>query len=224
MKLKTPNEIIDNISHIYKTYNIPPSLQQHMLLVAGIGNIIAKEIPSCDIELVTALCMIHDMGNIVKFNVESDLSKKLSKQDNISIEKIKKIQTNIKTKFGNEHHSATENIVQDFTNNKKIITLLKQLDFKNATHIAKQECIELQIALYADYRIGPFGLVSLQERFNDLHKRYHNRPEHKLNEQEVKQLQNAYSIIEKELEKKISFLHTLTEKNIKQFLNKKIEI
>jgi hypothetical protein len=60
------------ILDIYKDYQIPDNLQLHQLRVAGVAKLTfdnwLSEKP--DINLITSVCLLHDMGNIIKFDFE----------------------------------------------------------------------------------------------------------------------------------------------------------
>ena len=59
-----------NILEIYKKYHLPENLQMHMLRVAACSNLIidnwkGKEI---DKQSIIRVCLLHDMGNMVKIS------------------------------------------------------------------------------------------------------------------------------------------------------------
>ena len=54
------------------------------------------------------------------------------------------------------------------------------MSYWNIENVITKDDYLLKIALYADLRIGPFGIMSLHERLEDAHQRvakYKNRPE-----------------------------------------------
>ena len=57
-----------NIIKIYRKYHLPENLQMHMLRVAGCSNLIIDNLKGKDInkEAIIRVCLLHDMGNIVK--------------------------------------------------------------------------------------------------------------------------------------------------------------
>ncbi len=58
-----------NIIQIYSQYKIMPTLQQHQLRVAGVAKQICDSISEpIDKEVVVDVCLVHDMGNIIKFD------------------------------------------------------------------------------------------------------------------------------------------------------------
>ena len=58
------------ISEIYRKYRIPPQLQLHQLRVASIAKYICDNLKvPVDIEEVVSADLLHDMGNIIKFDL-----------------------------------------------------------------------------------------------------------------------------------------------------------
>ena len=64
-----------NIIEIYKKYHLPENLQMHMLRVAACSNLIIDNWTGEKInkEAITRVCLLHDMGNMVK--IPEDFSK-----------------------------------------------------------------------------------------------------------------------------------------------------
>lgn len=64
-----------NIIEIYKKYYLPENLQMHMLRVAACSKLILENWngPELNKEAVIRVCLLHDMGNIVK--IPEDFSK-----------------------------------------------------------------------------------------------------------------------------------------------------
>lgn len=58
-----------NILEIYNKYYLPENLQMHMLRVAACSNLIIDNWsgPEIDKEAIIRVCLLHDMGNIVKY-------------------------------------------------------------------------------------------------------------------------------------------------------------
>lgn len=63
--------VIGSIHGIYERFRIPGNLQMHMFRVAGVGELISNNWKGLDIskEDIVAALLIHDIGNIVKFNM-----------------------------------------------------------------------------------------------------------------------------------------------------------
>src|SRR5436305_1624080 len=58
------------ITEIYEKYKIMPNLQLHQLRVAAVAKKISDNlVTQVDKAAVVEACLLHDMGNIIKFNL-----------------------------------------------------------------------------------------------------------------------------------------------------------
>lgn len=169
------------IQDIYDRYTIPPILQRHMYTVTALGRYVAEAIhdstqPSksnIDIDLITQALLLHDMGNIVKF----DLSKPvLIAEDELTY--WQDIQKEFIEKYGSGDHVATINIVKELGVSQNIVALLAATaDMETALSTLGKD-LNFAIMFYADFRVGPQGVLSLDARIDDLLARYEGRHDH----------------------------------------------
>ena len=63
-----------NIINIYQKYHIPKNLQLHMLRVSACAKLITNNWKNKEInkESIIRVCLLHDMGNIVKIKDNPD--------------------------------------------------------------------------------------------------------------------------------------------------------
>ena len=148
-----------------------PMLQEHQLRVAAIAGLIVDK---CNLSvdkdrLEFALCF-HDMGNIRKANFDN-LPESIANQiPEGELEKWKKIKMDHGVLFGEEAHEATSNILKDmkvYPNVKDIIDVLEPPYDKD-----KLTDVIYKLALYADMRVAPQGVVALEERMSEILVRY----------------------------------------------------
>lgn len=162
-----------HIKQIYKKYHVMPQLVTHQLRVAGVGKIIAENWKDkCDVIFTTELCLLHDMGNIVKFDLTTR-DAKFGKIENI--EYWRKIQQQYWDQFGKDAHDATIGILRETNlgNFVAYITEEEKLYFAEAREdILNKANIASVILMYADCRVTPAGVVSYRERIDDLKARY----------------------------------------------------
>lgn len=161
------------ISGIYQKYDIMPQLREHMLRVAGIGLLVAQAWvgSKVDVDLVIAACLLHDMGNILKFN---DLSEKSAKEYGYkSLHSWLEIQAKSLEKYGNNVNIMTDAICNQLSRDDVVVILEEE---RRIFTFAHDEILsaspESQILLYADLRVTPRGVRSSQRRINDLVNRY----------------------------------------------------
>ena len=162
------------VKEIYEKYKIPPNLQKHMLRVAGVAQIITKNWSGViDETSVVSACLFHDMANIIKFRMDKP---SLFKDEEIQKEYWKGVQKEYINKYGNDVHKATLIICEKIGLPQKVLRLIENLDWNNTQKVIDENDFECGIPLYADMRMGPFGILPLGERFENLKTRanHHN--------------------------------------------------
>ncbi len=155
------------IRDLYDKYNIMPQLREHQLRVGGIAKIITDEWTDKKIADESVMsCLLHDMGNIVKFNDLKD-------------PKWLKVREDCRKIYGAEAHDATVGILRDaslekyvdYINEEKMLYELTPTKEETFNRFSKPAVI----VLYADLRVNPERVVSIEERTEDLIKRYRNK-------------------------------------------------
>ncbi len=185
-----------NILEIYRKYQIMPQLAEHQLKVAAVADVICKHITrGMDAELLQPLnnaekeikidqeniikaCLLHDMGNIVKF----DLTKAQELYPELFIKSEERaFWENVKQefieKYGSISHQATDGILKETGVSNRILELVDGVGFDQAVDNLQSEDFGKKICAYSDMRVGPKGVISLEERFADLRVRYKSHPE-----------------------------------------------
>jgi len=160
------------INEIYTQYHIVKNLQNHMYRVASVGSLVIDfldESIKLDKDIVIRTLLLHDLGNILKFDFNSNL---LNKGD---VEKIKKIREEFILKYGNDEHSVTQNIVRKIGVEDKILEILENTGSSKVYSVIDSDNWYFKICSYADFRVAPYGVVSIDERFDDVVKRYEGR-------------------------------------------------
>lgn len=186
---------------IYKKYQIPPNLQEHLLRVTKIALFICGHWsgPKVDVELVKKSALLHDLGNIVKFDLKK-YSHFLGKERN-RVDHWFKIQRRIRKKYDNDDHKATLKMLKEIGVNKRVIYTILGKTFGNALLTEKGKSWELKILLYADLRVGPLGIMSLNERLREIT----NRIEKYRKRKNLPELVKACQQIEKQIQKNVNF-------------------
>ena len=159
-----------NVQQVYAHYKIPLNLQQHMLRVAALSQVLIENWKNekFDKESIALACLFHDMANIIKY----DFSKTdLFKEEKNEVEYWKMIQEETIKKYGNNIHKATIKICHEINLPDKVIQLVENLEWNNAMKAVEQKDFESAICIYSDMRIGPFGILLLQDRLINLRTR-----------------------------------------------------
>lgn len=172
-----------------------PHLELHQLRVASIAWIICDSL-SLDLnkDLIVTACLLHDMGNVIKFDLSQ--TKSIFGLSDEEIEDITKVKNEFIDKYGDDEHEATVKIIKELGLSDNVIYLAGENRFSSMCKHSKEEDLLKKIIHYSDGRVGPHGVLSYDERMHDANKRYKN---HKLSieEEERDRLVNCGKDIEK---------------------------
>lgn len=156
-----------NIIEIYKKYHLPENLQMHMLRVAACGNLIIDNWTGAEIDnkAIIRVCLLHDMGNIVK--IPEDFSKD---------QEFLKIRKKYFDKYGTNDHEINLEIGKQEGLTEQELTILDGKRSRKNEETLKSNSYERKICAYCDQRVAPDGVVSIKERLEDAKVRYKNKP------------------------------------------------
>lgn len=169
------------ISDIYAQYPVTPNLARHMLRVGAVTHLIIGHWtgPLLQEETMMKIALLHDMGNILKFDFEGNPRLLEEEQDNV--EKWKDLRTEWASRFANEDE-MTYAIAAECGLSGEELGMMKDLGYGFMETIAQEKGYERKIVKYADMRAAPFGILPLSERIAEGHERYLNHPTHPMKE------------------------------------------
>lgn len=160
------------ITDIYEEYKIISNLQMHQLRVAAVAKQICESLNiKIDKESVIIACLLHDMGNIIKFNLDY-FPEFLEPEGLLYWQGIQKEYFN---KYGHDEHIATLDIIKELGMTEKINTLVDSIGFGRSCIVSKTSDLEKKICTYADFRVSPKNVVSIRDRLIEGKKRYAGR-------------------------------------------------
>ena len=126
-------------------------------------------------EDVAAACLLHDMGNIIKFKLE--MTNKLF--PGMFTEKDLKFWQQVKqdfiNRYGLDEHEAAIKIGRELAVNDAVIEYIDCIGFNTATINAESKNMGRKICAYSDMRVWPQGITSLEHRLRDLRARYESK-------------------------------------------------
>lgn len=173
------------VADLYKQYHIMPQLAQHQLRVGAVGQIVAEnwsfdpaQDKRVDAMLTTKLCLLHDMGNIVKFDLSEEAVQTKMFGQKVDLPYWRRIQQEYRDMYGKDAHAATKGILAE----AGLEWLNPLIDEEG--NLYKQQVGEEQLAkadpaaailMYADMRVVPRGVASYQARVDDLWARGYGR-------------------------------------------------
>jgi len=169
------------VQAIYKKLGTPPNLQEHMLRVASVGSYIFShwQGPSLNLAFLHSTLLLHDIGNIVKFDLKKH-PEFLGASEIGRVDYWIQRQTEAATKYGKDDHEATVAMLNELGIPQNICQRIYGMGYWDIKNVMTSSDWHLKVALYSDLRVGPLGIVSLRERLTDIHSRlakYKERPE-----------------------------------------------
>jgi len=200
------------VFEIYQKFTTPPNLQEHMFRVASVALFIVDhwEGPEIDKDLIIKSALVHDLGNIVRLDLKGHPEFLGKEADNIDF--WAKKQQEMIEKYGLDDHQATAKMLKEIGLKNKLVELVLRKGFKSSLDIEKSGNWELKIILYADMRVGPFGIMSLANRLEEVLNRLLGADKGKWNTHV-----EACKRIEKEIQKNLDTnLQKITDKSLKK--------
>ena len=158
------------LQEIYSKYLIPENLQLHMMRVAGLAEILLKSWQGKQVsaEHIVRACLLHDIAKPINFDLAKQAKWGMTPKD---IAALKTLQEQIRSKYGNDEHTVLVALCRASGIREQTVRIVNNTEWSLTSELLKRNDWESLIAIYADRRVGPEGLLSLEERFNDLQKR-----------------------------------------------------
>lgn len=159
------------IGEIYERYRIPFWLAEHMYRVAAVAMRVFDARVAVDPSLsgrddMIAACLLHDIGNIVKFNFIT-----LPPPDGRA-EYWKKVQREMIAQYGTSEHPASKALCEELGQWERIAPILEHTSDYDARILLERGALLQRIVAYADQRVAPTGVVLLAQRLRDMRARY----------------------------------------------------
>ncbi len=209
------------ISTFYHQYEIPSNLQRHMYLVAAVGAYIADHWDDphvLDRERIVKALLLHDTGNIIKFDFSRPdiLGEAVVKE----LDKWKRIHREFTQRYGNEN-VATHALARQSGVDGKVLEILGAVGSENLYKALETTDWNKKIACYSDFRIGPFGALTVNERFDDIVARYRGLGHAMSDIEETERKRQRCLELEKQLQAHVPIdLQDIDEKVIKDIAGK----
>jgi hypothetical protein len=199
------------VLEIYKKFKVPPNLQEHLLRVTKVGLYISdKWVGKIDPNIIKIAGLLHDIGNIVKFDFKTHPEFLGEEQSRVSYWIAAKDE--IVKKYGADDHMATEAMLKEIGIDKRIVHLVLSKSFANSIKTKDSNNWELKVMYYADLRVGPYGVIPLKQRLDEVLGRLDKYKDLK----NLNELISACYDLEKQIQKKVTFnLRSLNDQVIK---------
>jgi hypothetical protein len=180
----------------YDTYQIMPTLQLHQLRVAAVSQLLCNAIPNFEnTKEVVTTCLLHDMGNIIKFDL--NYFPEFLKPE--GLEYWQKVKDEYIKTYGESEHYATQSIIAELVDSERIKEYANQVGFSKLQETENDTSLAKKICAYSDMRVGPHGVISINERVADGRKRYEGRIDKAIGSDRYEVLANALKEVEKQI-------------------------
>ena len=119
-------------------------------------------------EAVVKACLVHDLGNLIKSRM--DIAPELYAPEGSEYWAEKK-DCMIAT-YGDDPNKATLAMLGELNIDSEVERIVREMSFDSIKEIAEGGDVNVKVALYSDMRVGLHSIVSIEERFEDVKKRY----------------------------------------------------
>lgn len=169
-------EIIADINSVYDRLHVMPNLREHMFRVAAVGALICDNWtgPDIDKNTIVAVLLVHDIGNIVKFRLDTPESRAMVSSMGGGGTDWQAVQSQIIQRYGTDDHVVTHKMMSELGVSERFLWLLDVAGnvFKSPDAVLESDDFELKLCFYPDLRVGPYGVVDGEQRIKDLINRY----------------------------------------------------
>jgi hypothetical protein len=159
---------------LYENYEVPPNLRDHLLTVTKVAvwvlNNWVGDLP-VDKDEVIGATMLHDIANIAKFTLD-DPTKIQDQRIFDDLDRWRSSQDRFIAKYGSDDHEATDKILDEIGVSDRIRSAIQDKSFINIIRNAVGDDWLTKIVSYADFRVNPDGLATLDERVEYIRTRY----------------------------------------------------
>ena len=193
------------ITKIYRKYKLPRNLIEHHYRVAGVALFIADHWSGVKLDrnLVKTVALLHDLGNLVKYDLRPQFTHLLKDSEN-KLDYWVSLQKKMVKKYGRNDYEATLGIARDLKLKPKALKTLEDLVKGDTKEIINFGSLELKTLLYADVRVSPYGVVSLPKRVNEWLGRYKDREDWRDKMSEIEGYWQLCFDLENEIDKNLS--------------------
>lgn len=158
------------VQDAYTKLKIAPNLQEHMLRVGALLSILSEhwEGEVIDSDSLVAAGLFHDLANILKFDFDKP---ELLGKEALRSEDWKQVQNEVRERYGDDLHRTTLRMGKENGLHETVLRIIEGMEWERTHVVLEQQDWEVALAIYADMRVGPFGILPVVKRIDDLHRR-----------------------------------------------------
>lgn len=197
-----------------------PNLQMHQIRTAAVAWVISESLSiEVDRDSIVKACLLHDIGNIIKFKI----GQIPGSCDPEGLDYWQKVKYDYILKYGNNEHKASLLIAKELGVTDKVYGLVGCVDSSAVETISIGDSFEEKICIYADNRVTPHGIVSIEDRSLEAKERYKDHS-HAFNEEKRKFFMDNMFSIEKQIFSHCSIKpQDINDESVKEYIEKLID-
>jgi hypothetical protein len=169
--------------------------------------------PTVSKPILLETMLLHDLGNLVKFNLRSESPQVKALLDATELPFYQALQTDWHKKYGTDVDAATCQLITELPlqHTTAITHLISHHNPEALAGVVASQDWAQKLCDYTDFRVGPQGLVTLPERFADLAARYQDNHPQWQDPTEIQRRLHLFQTLETQLQTHLSCdLSTLT--------------
>jgi hypothetical protein len=178
---ETSRAVIAHIAKMYEELDIIPCLREHQARVAGVVDVLRKrwraDAPAVDWDAACAAALLHDVGNIVKVQLDTPQGQAIIGPEECErIEHWRERKDETIRRFGSDEYAVTRGVLADAPLSPalryRLWSIIEGSGFASGESLLETDFVERIVLAYADRVVGPFGVVTFEERMNEAARRY----------------------------------------------------
>ena len=198
---------------IFVQFEIHSVLQTHLLRVTSLMDFLVQhwQGPNLNRQLLLETMLLHDLGNLIKFDLRPNAFVKLMKSSELP--RYRALQAQWQAQYGFDVDEVTSRLIRQLPlhHQAQIIDLIMNHAEGTTNAVVTSDNWTQKLCDYTDFRVGPHGLLTLAERFTDLTVRYRDRRDNWQDTDQIQRHLELFQTLESQLQTHLSCdLATLT--------------
>lgn len=166
-----------NAAELYEELDTLPSVREHQARVAAVVLALQRhwraDAPHVDWEDAVAAALVHDLGNIVKARLDTPIGQEiLGPVECERLEYWEGVKESTINQYGRDEDTVTRALCEKAGVPERVTTLASHVGFAYGSETVHGEDWTLKVVAYADRVVGPFGVLTFEERLHEAADRY----------------------------------------------------
>lgn len=127
------------IIDVYRRFSTPPNLQEHMFRVCAVALLLQEHWVGEEVDWHKAkiIALLHDLGNVVKFDL--DKNPEFLGEEQVNVEHWKSVQKETIKKYGSDDHEATKKMLEEIGLESEAVDVILNKSFGYSVETARSK-------------------------------------------------------------------------------------